>query len=336
MPTYATVKQLEALKQRLEAEEGRRNAGDQALADRLSAVEARLTALEGDPEPPAPEPPASDLILALDGGNYGPSGAADIAGCVDHVRADVSRGAGMVSNFKAAGLKITMLFPGDYSSAGVAGISADAWVAQTLSFYRANVTPAQAPIVEVLNEPGGTWFWGSEATSQRSADAYRELLRKTHAAFHAEYGSAAPKILGSVDGTSNLTFGQRWWRPECAGFVDGVTVHPYGGTGSVSSSALGNRARVEEAHSLTGLPVYITEVGWPTAVGQPSTGDSLQWSEAAQATNIRNFIEWARTKDYIRQVVIFQHRDHGTNSWYGVVRGSDGSHKPAYDVLRQL
>lgn len=85
---------------------------------------------------------------------------------------------------------------------------------------------------------------------------------------------------------------------------------------------------------MTGGPIYITEIGWPTAVGQPATGDSLQWTEAEQATNVTNFIAWCHDTGYVAEAVYFNYRDYGTNAWYGVVR-SDGSHKPAYEALRQ-
>jgi hypothetical protein len=239
----------------------------------------------------------------------------------------------MLNKFKAAGLKINLNFSGPYTTGGVSAHNADDWAAYALKLYKLVTDPAQTPIIEVLNEPGGTWFWGPNATSQANADAYRNLLRRTHDLFHAEYGASAPKILGTLDGSGGLVFGQRWWRSECAAFVDGVIVHPYGGTGTRSSSALGNRGLIEDAHTVTGLPVYVTEVGWPTAVGKPNTGDSLQWSEQEQAANIKAFIDWARGVDYLRQVVIFNYHDYGDNAWYGVVR-SDGSHKPSYDVLR--
>jgi exo-beta-1,3-glucanase (GH17 family) len=118
-------------------------------------------------------------------------------------------------------------------------------------------------------------------------------------------------------------------------------VHPYGGTGvSQAQSALGNRALVTAAYNATGLPVYVTEVGWPTAVGQPPTGDSLQWTEQEQAENIYNFVDWARSTGYVNAVMIFTFRDYGTNNFYGIEQwsnpaGPNGSLKPSYYALQE-
>lgn len=283
---------------------------------------------------PAPAPSPTGMIVGLDAGNYGTSGAADVRGAVNTVRYDAERGVTALENFKKAGLRIQMLFPGPYNSGGVCALNASAWATETLAFYKANTSPTQTPVIEALNEPGGSWFWGSNAESATNAVCYRDLLKKTHDAFHAQYGASAPKILGTLDGPNGLKFGKAWFTSDWATYVDGFIVHPYGGTGTRTGSALGNRALVESARALTGGPVYITEVGWPTAVGQSPTGDSLQWTETEQATNITNFIAWAHDTNYVAEVVYFNYRDYGSNAWYGIAR-SDGSHKPAYEALRQ-
>ncbi len=286
------------------------------------------------PEPtPTPTPNPTGMIVGLDAGNYGSSGAADVRGAVNTVRYETERGLTGLESFKKAGLRIQMNFSGPYNSGGVCALNATSWANETLAFYKANTSPTQTPVIEALNEPGGTWFWGSSANSSANATCYRDLLRKTHDAFHATYGDAAPKILGTLDGSNGLSFGKAWYTSDWASYVDGFIVHPYGGTGSKSSSALGNRALIESARAMTGGPIYVTEVGWPTALGQPSTGDSLQWTEAEQATNVTNFIAWCHDTGYVAEVIYFNYRDYGSNAWYGVLR-NDGSRKPAYEALR--
>ena len=313
-------------------------AGNSSSATRSFTVSnAAAPAPAGTPEPtptPTLSPSPTGMMVGLDAGNYGTSGAADVRGAVNTVRYDSERGVSALENFKKAGLRIQMNFPGPYNSGGVCALNADSWVAENLAFYKANTNPTQTPIIEALNEPGGSWFWGSNANSSANALCYRNLLKKTHDAFHAQYGEAAPKILGTLDGSNGLSFGKAWYTSDWATYVDGFIVHPYGGTGSKASSALGNRALIESARAMTGGPIYITEVGWPTAVGQSSTGDSLQWSESEQAANVTNFIAWCHDTGYVAEVIYFNYHDFGTNNWYGVVR-NDGSHKPAYEALRQ-
>jgi hypothetical protein len=286
-----------------------------------------------NPEPPIEEKTVSSMAVALNANWAGDEAAADVSKAVSLARYETEIGTEMLEGLLAAGLKVHLVFAGPYNEGGVSALDPDEWVADTLAFYEANVTPDRAPIVEVLNEPGGSWFWGEEAQSPTNALAYRALIQKAYEAFHTRYGDDAPKIIGSVEGSDGLTLGEEWWTPECAAFVDGIVVHPYGGTGEKAESALGNRTRVEEAYELTGMPVYITEVGWPTAVEEEPTGDSLQWTEDEQAANIKSFLAWARGTRYVAEAVVFTFHDFGTQTWYGVVR-LDGSHKPAYDVIR--
>jgi putative glycosyl hydrolase len=283
--------------------------------------------------PPPPPPPPATTVIGLNYGNYGSGGASDVRNAVSTARFDTDLGASAFSTAKAAGLKFDVLDSGPYTTSGVCGINASSWVSSALSWYSANTDPTQSPYFEVLNEPGGTWYWGSSANSTANGSCYRSLLQQTWTAFHNKYGTGAPKILGSVDGSGGLTFGQNWWQSSAASYVDGVTVHPYGGTGSTTSSAQGNRQRVTDAHNLTGEPVYITEVGWPTATSCSPTGDSLQWSESDQATNITNFADWARGTGYVPLVTFFTYRDYGSCDWYGVEH-ADGTKKPAYSALQ--
>lgn len=335
---------LASLLKRIEEEEDRRKNGDEALGSRLTAVEAQATALalqvtelerEAEPEPTpesAPEPPApTTMIVGLDvDAGWGSNAGTDAKGCVPFARSEDA--STKVRTLLGAGLKLNVNFAGPYNTGGVKALNADQWVSEALAFYKANCTTQNTPIIEVLNEPFGSWFWGGSATSEANGVAYRELVRKTSVAFRGAFGAAAPKIIATVDGGGLNA--AKWWTAECPTFCDGVIVHPYGGTGSKATSALGNRSLVEAAHALPGNPpVYITEVGWPTAVGKPNTGDSLQWTETEQAANLTSFIAWARSTGYVAQVIYFNWHDFGTNNWYGVVR-PNGSHKPSYAALK--
>ena len=80
--------------------------------------------------------------------------------------------------------------------------------------------------------------------------------------------------------------------------------------------------------------MYVTEIGWPTAVGMEPTGDSLQWSEQQQAQNITNFVNWARALGYVDDVTYFNYADYGPNDYYGIVNSSGTVHKLSYSALR--
>ena len=286
----------------------------------------------GTPTPTPVETPPS-MLVSLNAGGWGPAELTDLRGVVGTLRIDTISGEA-ATTYANAGFNVIDDISGPYNSAGVKAISPQTFAAEALARWKAN---RNIVAIEVLNEPGGSWFWGSEADSEANVKAYAALLKTVYETF-APYGSARPKLLASYDGGSASKegeWGARWFKLINPKWIDGVTVHPYGGTGSRESSALGNRASVERAHAETGLPVWVTEVGWPTAVGQPATGDSLQWSWAEQAANIASFVKWARGTGYVADVTIFQYRDYGTNDFYGI-ETSSGAHKPSYETLRTL
>ena len=196
------------------------------------------------------------------------------------------------------------------------------------TFWAGRSVDLGATTAELLNEPGNPNFYADYT----NIALYATLTKAVHAALEANFAPAVrPKLLVSYDGGYN---GSEYGRALFAdgAVADGVTVHPYGGHGSVS--ALGNRERVTQAHSGTGRPVYVTEVGWPTAVGQPATPDSLQWSEQQQAENLTSFMNWARGLGYVADVTYFNYADYGTNYWYGIVNTTGTRHKLSYEALR--
>jgi hypothetical protein len=287
--------------------------------------------------PPAAGGP-SKMVVGLNAGNFGTSGVADVKNAVGLVRLDSTLGGTTVRNFTNAGVKVELDFSGPYNGGGVGALNAASWVSSTLSWYAANCNPSACPFVEVLNEPWWPRWWGSNADSQANADAYARILQATWTAFHSRYGSGAPKILASCENSDWNNYWCSEWRNSSAvanasQYADGVTVHPYGGTGNRAQSALGTRSEVTTAYSITGKPVYVTEVGWPTATQCGPTGDSLQWSQADQATNITNFMEWARGLGYVAAVMYFNYRDFGSCTWYGIETQS-GAHKAGYNALK--
>lgn len=191
---------------------------------------------------------------------------------------------------------------------------------------------------EVLNEPGGSWFW-SDPTNY---SGYTALLKEVHEAFNSELSSEnRPKILASWDGGSVESppgrFGPGVKKAGGYAYCDEVTVHPYGGATGAQGGAAGNRAMIENAHKETSLPVSITELGWPTGKGngaaaEKPTGDSQQWTEQQQAENISNFISWCKAQTYIPLCVIFNAVGYGPNVEYGVEK-QNRAHKLSFKVV---
>lgn len=163
---------------------------------------------------------------------------------------------------------------------GVAAINAILWAASAVRYYEQQcglgaVAALRCPEVEVLNEPGGRWFWGQGkqpheiADSYRNAKAYAVLLKETFELFHARYGAHAPGLLASFDtGLGDVQWGFDVWANyggrahiDVADYVRGITVHPYGGT----TGSPGRENVITTAFSVSGgVPVYVTEIGWST------------------------------------------------------------------------
>jgi len=266
---------------------------------------------------------------------WGQTTADDMKGVFKWARLDTTRGGTeLPSTYNKYGIKVILCFPG-YSTKGVRSLNAHSWALSALNYFKSQCggSKAKCPAIEVLNEPYGNWFWGPNANSQANADAYAVLLKTVWTTFHKKYGSKSPLILGAWDTTWNSWHNKK--KINVNRYVDGVVVHPYGGTGNRAASARGNLALVSQAHKATRKPLYITEVGWPTAVGQPATGDSLQWTEQQQADNVYNFIKWARSTRFVAAVTIFGYRDYGTNMYYGLESVS-GTKKPGWTALQEV
>jgi len=276
------------------------------------------------------------MTISVDAGGW--EAVTEVKGAADYVRLELP-GTTRIANYVNGGVQVINLhaFQGSYNSGGVQTINQSTFVSSVVSSLTAE---SRQYAIEVLNEPGGSWFWGGSANSDANALAYANLLKAVHDALVSNFGSGHPPLLASFDGGESgaITWGQRVMAQYSGimDYVDGITCHPYGGTSDRTASALGNRSNIAAAYAASGnKPVWLTELGWPTAEGQGNTGDSFQWSEAEQVTNIQNFVAWARAAGYIAHFTSFNFTDYGTNTWYGIRRTNE-THKPSYDALRAL
>jgi hypothetical protein len=296
-------------------------------------------------EPPPTEgpPPSLGMMVGIDAGGWNWESAVNgFAGAVKVVRASYSYyGDDTHMGYLAKnGVKLLPLF----SEGGTIGsINRSAFAGKIVTWFKryghggtfwAGKTDLGATTAEILNEPGNPYFWSDPG----NVSGYAALATTVYEALEANLAAAnRPGLLLSYDGGfEGDNYGRSLVRadPSITKIVGAWTVHPYGGKTSLTQSALGHRERVTEAHADTGLPVDVTEIGWPTAVGLPATGDSLQWSETQQAENITNFVKWSRGLGYVNAVVYFNYADYGTNNFYGIVHSSGTGRKLSYEALK--
>lgn len=318
-------------------------AGIGGWAGRLQTVPAAATApFSPAPEPlpsPAPESPppspASEPSPFMSGINAGGWGAhtevPDLLQLGKLVRLDTPSGS--LTSYESQGIKVIADMHGPYSSAGVSGVNVQSYVERDVALVKAN---PHLFALETLNEPGGSWFWGSSAESTANREAYGRLVIAVHNALVANFGTNRPLQLCSADGghDSSDAWLEGWSKvPGALEACDELTNHPYGGTGERSRTILGNRALVERTIALTHKPVAVTEVGFPT---KGPTGDSLQYAEGEEAKAIFNFITWARSKaPSVALVTIYGYRDAAEGGGYGVELHS-GTHKLAFTALDEV
>ena len=293
-----------------------------AVEGSLWAPDVAITYASATPPPPTETPTASppapsSMWISLNAGGWGSEQYADVAGAVNTIRTEETN----ISGWTKVGVRVIYCDSGPYNTGGVKALNVSSWVANAVAYVKAN--PAVSA-VEVLNEASGNWFWGENADSTENAAAYAKLLEAVHTAFVQEFGAARPLILASYGGPSEKPeWGEHVWAsdPNVGNDVDGVVVHPYPSSGRGEA----DRQQVEEAHAKTGKPVYVTEVGWSTSVV----------SEAEQAQDITNFINWAKSTGYVADVDIFGYRDYSTNTSENAwgIETHEGRHKLAYAAL---
>lgn len=274
--------------------------------------------------PPPPPPPAGDMLVGLNSIGWGTGQGQLLSPVVKSVRGDTPSAAEVAALIKE-GFKVIYLNPGDYNTGGVQTINAAAYAANAVAEVKAR---PGILAYEVLNEPMGEWYWGGNGPSQANATAYAKLLVAVQQAFLANFGSARPLILGSVQ-ASEHTSSQEWSNRvfktsgvNALAAVDGIAMHPYPWPGTVSEP---RKSEVEACHADLGKPIYFTEIGWNTK----------EVSEAAQAHNLYNMIVWARSLGYVKGVMVFNWHDYSGGNLWGILTEDGKRQKPSYTALKE-
>jgi hypothetical protein len=215
---------------------------------------------------------------------------------------------------------------GSANKNGIAAENASTWAARCVE--RGKAHPAA---IEIGNEVYGQWFWGPEATSEKAANAYIGILKACREAMDKAYGRGNyPPLLASTEGGEKAGWTKMLAAKGLAQYVDGVAVHPYFAREPRGAAQLGHRDRVLEVHNITGLPAWVTEIGWTTS-SQPAP--YLQFSPTEEAESITGFIAWAKAQgtSTVAAVSVYAYEERGEG--YGLVDNS-WHHKPAYAALK--
>jgi hypothetical protein len=235
-----------------------------------------------------------------------------------------------VRGFAEKKVKIATMIFGEGGTIG--SINATSYAAEIVTWFKkygkggtfwAGHTDLGCQCVEVLNEPGGSWFW-SDPTNYAG---YVNLCKVVHEALAKEFAEAVrPVLLASYDGglAGSLVFGEKCKALGLLAVCDGVTVHPYGGSEKQYGGSNGDRTKVEKANSQTGKNVFVTELGWPV---EKATGDSALYSAKEQAENITSFATFMKGKTYAAMFVYY--------NWIGNygVSSSEATHREGFAAL---
>jgi Cellulase (glycosyl hydrolase family 5) len=150
------------------------------------------------------------------------------------------------------------------------------------AFWQAHPELTAMPVTtyEVWNEENTKQFWHPQANAP---EAYADLYLATRAALKQVDPSARVVVgglaLANTDVTDESQFVQRMYahRPDLRGNVDAVGFHPYAPDVSGVETKLSQFRQTLDSVGAAGVPIEITEIGWPTP----------QYSEAVRATNLQ-------------------------------------------------
>src|SRR6185437_1949031 len=155
---------------------------------------------------------AAGFQLGVNAGYWGGREARDLKRIATIVRlTDPPR----LTRWERARLRVIADFSGPYTRAGVSGLDHAAYVARVVAFVRQN---PNVFAIEVLNEPGGNWFWGASSESSANRESYAQLLIEVHEALVSNFGARRPLELASWDGghDSSNAWGEAWSRNATA------------------------------------------------------------------------------------------------------------------------
>ncbi len=129
------------------------------------------------------------------------------------------------------------------------------------TFWIAHPGLAPEPVAtyEIWNEPDNPEFW----LPAPDPAAYAELYLSARDAITAVQPSARV-IVGGLTAPGTFLPAMLRARPDLAGHLDGVAIHPYGGTVALELARVRGARRTLASLGLSGVPLFVTEFGWTT------------------------------------------------------------------------
>ncbi len=207
------------------------------------------------------------------------------------------------------------------------------------SFWRLHPDIPKLPIAEweLWNEPNSPLFWKPKP----SAGEYLDLLR----GFHEAVDSADPNgqiLLGGLfptpkGGIPMRQFLARIYQGGGRGLFNAVGIHPYAAGPSRVLTAATSTRRTLDQFDASGIPIWITEVGWASG-GAPSGVTVGPTRQAAYLRRTFELAAGARERLNLAGVVWYALSDTPGQVWpaHCGLFGLDGSAKPAWGALVSL
>jgi hypothetical protein len=172
---------------------------------------------------------------------------------------------------------------------------------------------------ELWNEENTTGFWQPRPEPDRYADLYLQA----RAAIKAIDPATTVAIGGLGHGANAFLNAMYRARPQIAGQIDAVAIHPYAPTtAGVMRTIQGTRTVLRSLEART-VPLIITEVGWEGEAGSPDPLALPEAKRAAAMTELVNAIASRRSHDHITGLLPYTwwtpRRDPSNGEdWYGL------------------
>jgi polysaccharide biosynthesis protein PslG len=172
---------------------------------------------------------------------------------------------------------------------------------------------------ELWNEENTTRFWQPHPEPDRYADLYLQAL----ATIKAIDPTATVAIGGLGHGANAFLKATYRARPQIAGQIDAVAIHPYAPTAAGVMRTIQRVGAVLRSLDARTVPLIITEVGWESEAGSPDALALPEAKRAAAMTELVDAIASRRSHDHIIGLLPYTwwtpRRDPSNGEdWYGL------------------